>query len=136
VSGWLIDESALVRLRASPDADRWSSRIDQGLVRITPLTMMQIGFSARSARDRRQLLDDLPIVQMPVEYLTPGVEDRAVDVHGLLAERGRHRALSAPEILLLAATAELADLTVLHLDKDFELIAGVTGQPLERLRSG
>jgi predicted nucleic acid-binding protein len=35
--------------------------------------------------------------------------------------------------LLLAATAELASLIVLHLDKDFELIADLTGQPLERL---
>jgi predicted nucleic acid-binding protein len=34
---------------------------------------------------------------------------------------------------LIAATAELAQLTVLHLDKDFELIAEVTGQPVERL---
>ncbi len=38
--------------------------------------------------------------------------------------------------LIIAATAELAGLTVLHLDKDFEIIAGVTGQPLERLNIG
>jgi len=31
---------------------------------------------------------------------------------------------------------ELAGLTVLHLDKDFEVIADVTGQPLERLNIG
>jgi len=134
VSGWLIDRSAAVRLQASPDADRWSQRIDQGRVRTTSLTMMQIGFSARSAYDRRQLLDGLPIVQMRVEYVTPAVEDRAVAVQGLLAERGRHRALSVPDVLLLAAAAELADLTVLHVDKDFELIAEVTGQAMERLR--
>jgi predicted nucleic acid-binding protein len=35
--------------------------------------------------------------------------------------------------LLVAAAAELARLAVLHVDKDFELIAGVTGQPVERL---
>jgi hypothetical protein len=34
---------------------------------------------------------------------------------------------------LIAATAELADLTVLHVDKDFELIAKLTGQTTERL---
>ena len=49
-----------------------------------------------------------------------------------LADRGHHRAPSVPD-LIVAATAELAGLTVLHLDKDFELIAGVTGQNLERL---
>jgi predicted nucleic acid-binding protein len=35
--------------------------------------------------------------------------------------------------LIIAATAELAGLTVLHLDKDFDVIADVTGQPVERL---
>jgi predicted nucleic acid-binding protein len=34
---------------------------------------------------------------------------------------------------MIAATAELAGLTVLHLDKGFELIAAVTGQHVERL---
>jgi len=69
---------------------------------------------------------------MPVEYLTPKIEDRAVEVQSILAERGQHRAPSIPD-LLIGATAELADLTVLHLDKDFDLIAQITGQPVERL---
>jgi predicted nucleic acid-binding protein len=69
---------------------------------------------------------------MPVEYLTPAIEDRAVEILTLLADRGQHRAPSIPD-LIIAATAELAGLTVLHLDKDFEVIADVTGQPIERL---
>ena len=69
---------------------------------------------------------------MPVEYLTPNIEDRAVEVQSLLAARGQHRAPSIPDVLI-AATAELAELTVLHVDKDFDLIADVTGQPVERL---
>jgi hypothetical protein len=31
---------------------------------------------------------------MPVEYLTPAIEDRAVVVQALLADRGQHRAVS------------------------------------------
>jgi predicted nucleic acid-binding protein len=69
---------------------------------------------------------------MPTEYLTPAIEERAIELQQLLADRGQHRAPSIPDIFL-AATAELASLTVLHLDKDFELIAAVTNQPLERL---
>jgi predicted nucleic acid-binding protein len=69
---------------------------------------------------------------MPVEYLTPMIEDRAVQVQTSLADHGHHRAPSVPD-LLIAATAELADLTVLHVDKDFDLIAEVTDQPVERL---
>ena len=45
---------------------------------------------------------------------------------------GQPRAPSIPD-LIIAATAELAGLTVLHLDKDFDLIAEITGQPMERL---
>jgi predicted nucleic acid-binding protein len=72
---------------------------------------------------------------MPVEYLTPRIEDRAVELQSVLAERGQHRAPSVPDLLIaaIAATAELAELTVLHVDKDFELIADATGQRIERL---
>ena len=70
---------------------------------------------------------------MPVEYLTPAIEERAVEVQMLLAGHGQHRAPSIPDVLI-ASTAELAGLTVPHLDKDFELIAGITGQPTERLQ--
>ena len=69
---------------------------------------------------------------MPVEYLTPAIEDRAVEIVTLLADQIRHRAPSIPD-LIIAATAELSGLTVLHLDKDFDLIAEITGQPMERL---
>ncbi len=69
---------------------------------------------------------------MPVEYQTPAIEDRTLDVQLRLADLGHHRAPSVAD-LIVAATAELAGLTVLHLDKDFEMIAEVTGQPVERL---
>jgi predicted nucleic acid-binding protein len=36
--------------------------------------------------------------------------------------------------LIIAATAELTGSVVLHLDKDFDLIAQVTGQAVERVR--
>ncbi len=49
-----------------------------------------------------------------------------------LADQGKHHAPSIPD-LIIAATAELAGLTVLHLDKEFDLIAEITGQPVERL---
>jgi predicted nucleic acid-binding protein len=42
------------------------------------------------------------------------------------------RAPSIPD-LLIAATAEKAGLTVLAVDKDFDLIVSVTGQPIETL---
>ena len=73
-----------------------------------------------------------PPAARPIEYLTPAIEDRAVTVLTSLADSGHHRAPSVPD-LLIAATAELSGLTVLHLDKDFEVIAEITGQPVQRL---
>lgn len=132
MTSWLIDKSALVRLAASPDAAEWAARIERGLVRISTVTRLEVGYSARSGPDLRAGLQQPPLSSMPVEYLTPAIEDRAVEILVLLADRGRHRAPSVPD-LIIAAIAELAGLTVLHLDKDFEVIAEFTGQPVERL---
>jgi len=132
VTTWLIDKSALVRLGASPDAAQWARRIQRGMVRITTVTRLEAGYSARSGPELRAGFREPPLASMPVEYLTPAIEDRAVEILALLADRGQHRAPSVPD-LIIAATAELAGLTVLHLDKDFEVIAEISGQPIERL---
>jgi predicted nucleic acid-binding protein len=132
VSDWLIDKSALVRLADSPDAEEWANRISRGLVRLTTVTLLEIGYSARSGAQARAARRSAPLAAMPIEYLTPAIEARAVEIQLLLADKGKHRAPSIPD-LIIAATAELAGLTVLHLDKDFEVIAKITGQPTERL---
>lgn len=132
VEAWLVDKSALVRLAVSPDAQEWAKRIERGLVRLSTVTRLETGYSARSAGDLRAGLSRPPLSSMPVEYLTPAIEDRAVQVQLLLADQGHHRAVSVPG-LLVAATAELAGLTVLHVDKDYDLIAAVTHQRVQRL---
>lgn len=132
MTSWLIDKSALVRLADSPDAGLWANRIERGLVAIATVTRLEVGYSARSAADLGRVMDTAPIASMPIEYLTPAIEDRAVQLQRLLAERGRHRAPCIPD-LIIAATAELTTRTVLHLDKDFELVAELSGQPIERV---
>lgn len=129
---WLADKSALVRLATTPEAVKWANRAQRGMVRISSLTRLELGYSARSGADLRAAVGRPPLSSMPVEYMTPAIEDRAMAVQQVLADQGHHRAPSVPD-LLIAATAELARLVVLHVDKDFELIAAVTGQPLERL---
>ena len=64
---------------------------------------------------------------MPLPY---GSEARAREVQRWLIERGHHRAVGVPD-LLIAATAEIEQLTVLHYDADFDLIAEITGQACE-----
>ena len=44
-----------------------------------------------------------------------------------MADRGQHRAISLVDALV-AAVVEARDLTMLHYDKDFELIAMITQQ--------
>jgi len=130
---WLIDKSALIRIPVCADQQLWHNRIGRGLVRIATVTRLEIGFSCQTGDIARRELREPPVSLMPVEYLQPRIEDRAVEVQTLLADRGQHRAPSIPD-LILAATAELTGLTILHVDKDFELITAITGQPTERLQ--
>lgn len=132
LTGWLIDKSALVRLGVSPDAALWASRIAAGAVHLSSITRLEIGYSARSSKELVASINNPPISRMPIELLSPAIEERAWDVLRELARAGKHRAPSIPD-LLLAATAEKCELTILHVDKDFELISKVTGQAQERL---
>jgi len=132
VDRWLVDKSALVRLGASSVAEDWASRIQRGLVNVCGITLLEVGFSARSGDDLREAFTQPPLSHMPIEYLTPAIENRAREVQALLADRGQHRGPSIPD-LIIAATAELNNLIVLHVDKDFQLISDITGQQIERL---
>lgn len=132
VSAWLVDKSALVRLGQATDAQEWLGRLERGLLHVSAITLLEVGFSARSGADLREAGQRPPLSLMPVEYLTPAVEERALEVQRILADRGQHRAPSVAD-LLIAATAELSGLVALHVDKDFELIADLTGQPQLRL---
>jgi predicted nucleic acid-binding protein len=51
-------------------------------------------------------------------------------VHKALAAVSQHRHFRLPD-LIIAATAELAEATVLHYDADYERIAAITGQAVE-----
>lgn len=134
VTSWLIDKSAYVRMQLglASDMDRWNVRIERGLVRLSTVTRLELGFSARSGDQGRRAFALPPLSLMPLERLTPAIEDRAWEIQMILADRGQHRAPSIPD-LLIAATAEKTGLTILAIDKDFDLIADITGQPIETL---
>lgn len=134
VTSWLIDKSAYARMQAGHAAniEAWNARVERGLVRLSTITRLELGFSARTGNAGREAFGLPPLSLMPIEHLTPAMEDRAFEVQMLLADHGRHRAPSIRD-LLIAATAEKAGLTVLAVDKDFALIAEVTGQPVETL---
>jgi len=130
---WLIDKSALVRIGDSPEAALWASRISEGFVHLSSITRLEIGYSARSSKELGRSFMTAPLSRMPIELLSPSIEERAWEVLNNLARLGKHRAPSIPD-LLVAATAEKCGFTILHVDKDFELISKITGQPQERLK--
>jgi hypothetical protein len=66
----------------------------------------------------------------PLVAIDQSVLDGAVAVQDALAERSQQRGAKIVD-LLIAAAAEAAGLVVLHYDRDFDLIAGITGQPTE-----
>ena len=132
VTEWLIDTSALVRLDEARDKQEWAVRNERGLLRISTVTRLELGYTARSEEDYRRRFAEPPLNDMPVEHLSLRAEIRAVEVQRALVRMGHHRGPSVAD-LLLAASAEVAGLTVLHVDKDFEIIAEITGQPVERL---
>jgi len=133
VAGWLIDKSALVRLADSPHAAKWAERINDGFVHLSTITRLEVGYSARSGADLSKAMSSPPISKMPIEGLTPVVEELAWQTLQLLAKKGQHRAPSLAD-LMIAATAQLCGFTVLHLDKDFELISKATGVQVEKLK--
>lgn len=126
---WLIDKSALARIHHPAVADTVLSRVQAGLVGVSIVTELEVGFSARSVADyrttRRDLLDHLIPTALPGR-----AEHRAREIQADLVGRGQHRSAGVAD-LLLAATAEIEDLTLLHYDADFDVIAAVTGQPAE-----
>ncbi len=104
-------------------------RVGAGLIGVSIATELEVGFSARSSTDyrlmRETVLDRLLPVAVPFR-----AEQRAREVQMALVERGQHRSAGVAD-LLIAATAEIEGLTVLHYDADFDVIASVTGQSVE-----
>ncbi|WP_405819059.1 PIN domain nuclease [Streptomyces sp. NBC_01390] len=124
---YLIDTSAVVRLLSSDAYDgRWQEVLDNGLVAMCDLTELEILLSARGRTDREGLQE--PMRQLFSWTLMPdGIYQRAREVQQLLTDNGEHRS-AGPVDLLVAATAELSGLTLLHHDRDFDTVARRTGQ--------
>jgi len=126
---FLIDTSALARLmRPGAESFGWDQAVAAGLIAVCPITELEFFYSARSAKDREAAIENMreAFGWVPVH---DGAYARAWEVQGELTARGQHRG-AGPVDLVVAATAELFGLTLLHHDRDFATIAGFTGQAL------
>ena len=98
------------------------------LIAVCPITELEFFYSARSARDRE---DTHPSLRAAFGWVPvhDGAYARAWEVQGELTAVGQNRS-AGPVDLVIAATAELFGLTLLHHDRDFATTTGVTGQAL------
>lgn len=125
---FLADTSAIARIAKPPVRERLTPLLEAGLVARCTVTDLEAGVSARSGADWRRTRSARSLwPQTPIDQQ---VLSRALAVQGELADRGWHRSVKLPD-LLIAAAAEAAELIVLHYDRDFERIASVTEQPVE-----
>lgn len=119
---YLIDTSVLTRLRLSKIG---ITLLGLGQIFYSPVSGLELRYSASNETDYRKLttildgFDRLSMVEAAFD-----IADRT---QRLLAKAGL-KGRSVPD-LIIAAQAELAGLTVLHYDADFDLIASVTHQP-------
>jgi len=127
---YLADKSALARLGHPRVTDRLGPLLIDGLVATCPIIDLEVLYSARSVTDYEDMLAERRA--LPSYPIVETVTDRALDVQHDLARRGRHR-IPLPD-LLIAAVAEINDLTVMHYDADYDRIAEVTQQPVEWVR--
>ena len=126
---FLVDKSAFARADHPKVAAFLTGLRTAGLMATCGMAELEILYSARNGPDHRAIEADLGVA---CERLYTEEEDfvRAKAVQRELADAGRHRAVSLPD-LVIAAVAERSRVTVLHYDADFDLIAEVSGQPTE-----
>jgi len=123
----LVDTSALARLGNAQVRAVIEDLATAGSLARPTIRDLEIGYSARNAAEWDRLIEALDTFAL-IETSAAHVR-RALQVQRLLAQRSR-RGPKIPD-LLVAAAAEERDLTILHYDADFDLIASVTGQPCQ-----
>jgi predicted nucleic acid-binding protein len=127
----LVDTSVLTRLSEPTVRSALESLAVVGRVARSGISDLEIGYSARNAREWDALqaaLSAFGLVETEARHV-----QRARQVQRMLAGRSQH-GRKVPN-LLVAAAAEDARLVTIHYDADFDRIAAVTGQKCEWLVS-
>ncbi len=123
----LVDTSVLNRLQHEKVRGVVQPLAETGRLARAGISDLEIGFSARNAREWDRLIGALAVFAL-IETTVLHVR-RARQVQRLLASKSQ-RGRKIPD-LLVAAAAEEAGLIVLHYDADFDQISRATGQRCE-----
>ena len=129
VATYLADTSALARLRDPLVQAALGPLIEAGLVATCGVIEFELGWATRTAGEYDQVRVDR---DAGYEWLATHDEDwrRALDIQGALWRSGQMRSVGLPD-LLIAAVAERERVVVVHYDGDYDLIAKITGQPMQ-----
>jgi len=129
VARYLADTSVLARLHRPAVAAVLVPLIESGIVATCGVIEFELGWATRSRTEFDQVRADR---DAGYEWLATHDEDwrRALEVQATLWRTGHMRAVGLPD-LLVAAVAERERVIVLHYDSDYDLIAQVTGQPMQ-----
>lgn len=129
----LLDNSAWARLASTHLSPKRRSeiadQIEAGAIAVCLPFLLEAGYSARSAGDHRDLVDQLRA--LPYLGIDDRVEARAVDAQAELARAGHHRL--PPVDLLIASLAERYGIGVLHYDRDYDVIRRKTSLEFESI---
>lgn len=124
---YLVDKSAYEVAKRAPTAgDALRNLVMHGgSIAMCEVVSLELFYSARNLADYESLKAD----HEALTWLetTGAALRRALEVQHDLARKGQHRRPLAD--LMIAATAEEHGATVVHYDKDFDLISAITGQP-------
>jgi predicted nucleic acid-binding protein len=126
VASHLADTSALARLHRPAVGAVLGPLIEAGLVATCGVIEFELGWATRTGAEFDQVRADR---EEGYEWLATHDEDwhRALEVQAALWRAGRVRAVGFPD-LLIAAVAEREQVTLLHYDRDYDLVAEVTSQ--------
>jgi predicted nucleic acid-binding protein len=125
---YLVDKSALARMPLAPVRNRLGPILEAGEAATCAIIDLEVLFSARNHEEHERIRQRRALAYhfLPI---TDSILSRAIDIQGELSRSGRHR-IPLPD-LVIAATAEAAELILLHYDQDFDRIAEVTHQSTE-----
>lgn len=125
---YLIDKSALARMPDARVQARLVPILEAGEAATCAIIDLEVLYSTRNAVEHRRTRRRRALAYGHVP-LSEATFQRAIEVQGLLAQRGQHR-VPIPD-LIIAAAAEQAGMVLLHYDADFDRISAVTGQAVE-----
>ncbi|WP_406287936.1 PIN domain-containing protein [Embleya sp. NBC_00896] len=128
---YLADTSALVRFFRRQTSEAWHEPFAAGRVGLCEPIRLEFlrGVGPQAAYEA---LDTLTNDMLPYFHVPESVWTEAAALQHRLWEKSQHECASVVD-LVAAITAARHNLVLLHADRDFEVIAKLTGQPVKRI---